>query len=119
LAVLQRNPTFTTVYPNKVFDYMACARPIVLAIDGAARRLVCDQARAGVYVPPEDGAAIAAAIRRLADDVTLRRSLGENGRRWVETNSSRESVAAQYLELMTNLVAPPAQARVVPDILER
>jgi glycosyltransferase involved in cell wall biosynthesis len=119
LAVLQRNPTFTTVYPNKIFDYMACARPIVLAIDGAARQLVCDQAQAGLYVPPEDGAAIAAAIRRLADDVTLRRSLGENGRRWVETNSSRESVAAQYLELMKSLVAPQAQARAVPDILER
>ena len=119
LAVLQRNPTFTTVYPNKVFDYMACARPIVLAIDGAARRLVCDQAEAGVYVPPEDGAAIAAAIRRLADDVTLRSSLGRNGRRWVESNPSRDAIAAQYLKLLTELVLPPAQVSAAPDILER
>src|SRR5690606_35387985 len=32
-AVLQDNPTFRTVYPNKVFDYMACERPTLIAID--------------------------------------------------------------------------------------
>src|SRR5699024_10947856 len=29
-AVLQKNDTFKTVYPNKVFDYMSCAKPILL-----------------------------------------------------------------------------------------
>ena len=53
-AVLQDNPTFRTVYPNKVFDYMVCSRPTLLAIDGAARDLVCVQARAGIFTPPEN-----------------------------------------------------------------
>ena len=75
-AVLQDNPTFRTVYPNKVFDYMACARPTLLAIDGAARRLVCDEAQAGVFATPEDGQAIADAIRILADDPRGRRRDG-------------------------------------------
>jgi len=103
LAVLQRNPTFRTVYPNKVFDYMACARPIVLAIDGAARALVCDEAKAGLYAEPEDGRAIADAIRALADDAELRRRLGENGRIWVQENASRERLAAHYLEMLEGL----------------
>ncbi|HEY6099154.1 MAG TPA: glycosyltransferase family 4 protein, partial [Anaeromyxobacter sp.] len=47
-AVLQANPTFRTVYPNKVFDYMACEKPTLLGIDGVARQLVCEEARAGV-----------------------------------------------------------------------
>src|SRR4029450_7339067 len=55
LAVLQDNPTFRTVYPNKVFDYMACERPTVIAIDGVARTLVCDTAAAGLFVQPENG----------------------------------------------------------------
>ena len=104
LAVLQRNPTFRTVYPNKVFDYMACARPIVLAIDGAARALVCDEAEAGLYAEPEDGRAIADAIRALADDAELRRRLGENGRIWVREHASRERLAAHYLEMLEGLV---------------
>jgi glycosyltransferase involved in cell wall biosynthesis len=104
LAVLQRNPTFRTVYPNKIFDYMACARPIVLAIDGAARELVCDRSRSGVFAEPGDGRAIAGAIRRLADEPDLRRELGANGRRWVQQNESRDVLAARYLEVLGELV---------------
>jgi glycosyltransferase involved in cell wall biosynthesis len=104
LAVLQRNPTFRTVYPNKIFDYMACAKPIVLAIDGVARELVCERSRSGLFAEPGDGRAIAAAIRRLADDQMLRVELGANGRRWVEQNESREGLAQRYLESLEELV---------------
>src|SRR5207244_4718391 len=83
LAVLQNNPTFRTVYPNKVFDYMACARPTVLAIDGVARRLICDEAGAGLFAEPENGRAIADAIARLADCPAEASALGRSGREWV------------------------------------
>lgn len=104
IAVLQPNPTFRTVYPNKIFDYMACARPIVLGIDGVARDLVCDVARCGVCVPPGDAAGLAAAIRSLADRPAEREAMGLRGRRWVEANASREALAANYLSIMNDLV---------------
>lgn len=104
LAVLQPNPTFRTVYPNKIFDYMACARPIVLGIDGVARQLVTETARSGIFAPPGDVEAIAAAIRRLADDPTERAAMGERGRRWVEANASREALAAHYETVLRRLV---------------
>lgn len=106
-AVLQDNPTFRTVYPNKVFDYMACARPTLLAIDGAARRLVCDEARAGVFAAPEDGRAIAAAIRRLADDPAECAELGRRGREWVLASASREALAGRYLAVMEEALSGP------------
>ncbi len=104
LAVLQNNPTFRTVYPNKVFDYMACERPTVLAIDGVARSLVCDDAQAGVFAEPENGPAIAAAIVGLADDRAAGERMGKSGRAWVLKNATRESLAQQYLEVMERLV---------------
>jgi len=104
-AVLQKNPTFRTVYPNKVFDYMACAKPVVVGIDGAARRLVCDEARAGVFAEPEDGKALADAISRLADDLTAAAEMGQRGRQWVEANASREALARRYLEILEQVVA--------------
>src|SRR5207249_4597936 len=68
VAVLQDNPTFRGVYPNKVFDYMACGRPMLLAVDGVARELVVDTARAGMFAAPGKPQELALAIRRLADD---------------------------------------------------
>ena len=108
MAVLQDNPTFRTVYPNKIFDYMACARPVLLAIDGAARRLVCDEAHAGVFAPPENGSALAEAIRLLADDPAACAAMGRNGREWVVANASRSALSTRYLEALSALVAAPA-----------
>lgn len=103
-AVLQDNPTFRTVYPNKVFDYMACERPTLLAIDGVARRLVCDEAQAGLFAAPERPDELARVIRELADAPELRRELGLRGRRWVLENATRESLAARYLRLMEETI---------------
>jgi lipopolysaccharide/colanic/teichoic acid biosynthesis glycosyltransferase len=106
-AVLQNNPTFRSVYPNKVFDYMACGKPTLLAIDGVARNLVCDEARAGIYTSPEDGKGLADAIRTLADDPVGRAEMGRRGREWVVANASRRCLAMKYLDLMTSLVSRP------------
>jgi glycosyltransferase involved in cell wall biosynthesis len=103
-AVLQNNPTFRTVYPNKVFDYMSCARPVLLGIDGAARALVCDEAKAGIFAEPENPKAIASAIRLLADRPDTSAEMAANGRRWVLANASRSALAGRYLDELTGLV---------------
>jgi glycosyltransferase involved in cell wall biosynthesis len=118
-AVLQNNPTFRTVYPNKVFDYMSCARPVLLAIDGAARTLVCDQAKAGIFAEPENHQAIASAIRFLADHQAARDEMAANGRRWVLANASRDALAARYLDVLAGMVtssgSSPTAATTVID----
>jgi glycosyltransferase involved in cell wall biosynthesis len=103
-AVLQNNPTFRTVYPNKVFDYMACERPVLLAIDGVARELVCDQAKAGVFAEPENERAIAEAVTSLAQTEVVRRTMGKSGRVWVLENATRDGLASRYLRALTSLV---------------
>lgn len=110
-AVLQRNPTFMTVYPNKVFDYMVCAKPVLLAIDGVARALVCDEASAGVFVEPEAPASFAEAVRMLASDPDRCRRLGSNGHQWATTHATRESLASRYLDLLQRLVAAGTRGR--------
>jgi glycosyltransferase involved in cell wall biosynthesis len=110
LAVLQNNPTFKTVYPNKVFDYMACARPVIVAIDGVARQLVCEDAEAGLFATPEDGAALAAAILRLRDDPALASRFGHNGRAWALKNADRRALARRYLTVLSSLTGLPVSA---------
>ena len=103
LVVLKPIPLFTTTYPNKMFDYMAAAKPVVLAIDGVARRLV-EEADAGVCIPPGDPAALAAALQRLANDPGLARELGRRGRAYVETHYDRAQLALQMEGIMLGLV---------------
>lgn len=110
LAVLQNNPTFRTVYPNKVFDYMSCERPVLLGIDGVIRELVCDRARAGVFARPEDGAALAAAITSIADAPDRGRDMGLRGRAWVLEHAARDAIATEYLGALENLVESRATA---------
>jgi lipopolysaccharide/colanic/teichoic acid biosynthesis glycosyltransferase len=109
LAMLRATPTYKTVYPNKVFDYMACGRPVVLAIDGAARQLVCDEAQAGVFVTPEDGDCLARAILDLSRQPERCALMGERGRAWVVNNVSRKALARRYLETLTPLLSATNQ----------
>ncbi len=103
-AVLMRNDTFKTVYPNKVFDYMSCRRPIVIAIDGVARQLVED-AGAGYYAEPENPDAFVAAVLKLKSDREACSRIGDSGYRYAAEYFSREAVAKQYLAILEKLVA--------------
>jgi glycosyltransferase involved in cell wall biosynthesis len=101
-AILKPIPLYGTVYPNKLFDYLAAGRATVLAIDGVARRVIED-AQAGLYAPPGDPQALADAFRRLADDPDLRRQMGRNGRSAVEANFDRDKLAERLVEIMEGM----------------
>jgi glycosyltransferase involved in cell wall biosynthesis len=63
------------VVPNKVFDGLACGRPIVTADSDGAREWLRD-AETALLTPAGDAAALAAALRRLLDE-RERARLGE------------------------------------------
>jgi len=88
VATLQNIAMFRLTYPNKVFDYLAAGRPVVLAIDGVIRKVVED-ARAGIFVQPGDPGAIASAIRELARDPERGREMGQRGRDYVKERFNR------------------------------
>ncbi len=99
IAILKPLEAYKTTYPNKVFDYMAAGRPVVLAIDGVIREVV-EAARCGIFVPPGDPSAMAQAIRSLAADRANAQALGRNGRRYVEEHFSREAIAEALLGVL-------------------
>jgi glycosyltransferase involved in cell wall biosynthesis len=103
IAILKPVPMYATVYPNKVFDYLAAGRPVVLAIEGVIRQVV-EEAGAGIPVRPGDPAAMAAAIRQLASDPQAGRDMGLQGRRYVEAHFDRPALADRLVMLMEELV---------------
>jgi glycosyltransferase involved in cell wall biosynthesis len=102
IAHLKPLELFKTVYPNKVFDYMAAGRPLVMAIDGVSRDVV-EKAGAGVIAPPGDARAIAAAIQYLADHPDEAKRMGRAGRAYLENHFDRARLAADFEKLMIQL----------------
>jgi glycosyltransferase involved in cell wall biosynthesis len=92
LAILQPIELFKTVYPNKVFDYMAAGRPVLLAVDGVIRRVV-EGAGAGVFVPPGNPEALETAIRKMAANPIASKRMGAAGRNHLEQYFNRPILA--------------------------
>ncbi|MFJ7937156.1 glycosyltransferase family 4 protein [Peribacillus sp. NPDC096622] len=102
-AVLKKVDTFKTVYPNKVFDYMSCAKPILIGIDGIARKLV-EESESGYYVDPENPKEFKEKVMELYHNKQLQTKLGENGLAFVRENFSRESLAEKYANEIKKVV---------------
>jgi colanic acid biosynthesis glycosyl transferase WcaI len=103
VVLLKKNEIFKTVIPSKMLEFMSCGRPVILAVDGQARKIL-EEAQAGIYVEPENFSALANAILRLEADPVLRETLGRNGRRHILQNFSRRQTALTYLEILNRLL---------------
>jgi glycosyltransferase involved in cell wall biosynthesis len=103
LVLLKKSELFKTVTPTKMLEFMSCARPVILGVDGQARRII-DQAGAGVYVEPENAAALVKVITRLAANPILRETLGRNGRRHIVEHFSRQQTAKAYIAVLEGIL---------------
>lgn len=104
IAILKPIELYKTTYPNKVFDYMAAGKAVVLAIDGVIREVI-EEAGAGIAVHPGGAASLSEAIMRLADNAELCQQMGQRGRKYVEEHFERSSLASRFLQLFTGLAS--------------
>lgn len=89
---------------NKIYDYMAMARPTVFG--ARAFNNPIDEADAGITVPPEDAAAMATAVIRLADmDFAERWQMGLRGRRFAELNYDTRQLAGRLEAVLAHVIA--------------
>ena len=103
LVMLKKTDLFKTVIPTKMLEFMSCARPVVLAVDGQAREIM-EAGNAGIFVEPENVQQLVDGVQRLASDPKLRESLGQNGRAHIVQHFSRQQTARDYLEILGKLL---------------
>jgi colanic acid biosynthesis glycosyl transferase WcaI len=110
LVLLKKAELFKTVIPTKMLEFMSCACPVILGVDGQARAIL-EEARGGLVIEPENSDALAEAIRYLATNREAARALGKNGREYVVRKFSRRQTAERYIRVLEQLLNLPDRTR--------
>ncbi len=105
IAILKPLELYKTTYPNKVFDYMAAGRPVLLVIDGVIRKVV-EEAKCGLFVQPGNADDLVKMTIRLSQHSAKAREMGKAGRQYIIKKFDRLALADQFIgvfqELMKN-----------------
>ena len=100
------------MYPNKVFDCISAARPVILAIDGTARELLA-RAQSEVYVALENAGEFAQAVLSFKQDPGFRQQCGQRGLSFVRQHFARDVLAEKYLDVLMNKVMKNGRGRAI------
>ncbi len=103
LAILKPIDMYKTTYPNKVFDYMAAGKPIILAIDGVIREVV-EKAGCGVFCPPGDAQKLSESVLLLYNNREETLKKGTQGQKYLKEHFNRVEIAEEFLNVVKNTV---------------
>ena len=74
--------------------------PVLLGVDGEAKELFIDEAKAGLFFTPENENELAEGITKLYSDKNLRNQLGANGKKYVIEKFNRNKIASEFYQLL-------------------
>ncbi|MBM3455756.1 MAG: glycosyltransferase family 4 protein, partial [Bacteroidetes bacterium] len=78
LVPLKNLPLFQGAIPSKVFEALSMKKPLLLGVDGEARKHFIEKAEAGLFFEPENALELAKQAKILALDESKRRVMGDN-----------------------------------------
>jgi glycosyltransferase involved in cell wall biosynthesis len=103
LMSLRRDPIYSLVVPSKLQSYMACAKPVVAAIDGETARILRESG-GGLAVRAQDAEALAEAVLSL---YTMspgdRRAMGQKSRQYFESHFERERLIGEIERILRDV----------------
>ena len=102
LVNLRRDPLFTTVLPSKIFETAAMQIPILLGVDGEARRLV-EGYNAGLFYEPEDKKDFLKKLDLLANNTSVYEACKAGGEKLAK-DFDRKELAGKMLKVIEDAV---------------
>jgi glycosyltransferase involved in cell wall biosynthesis len=91
------------VIPNKAFQALACATPLVTADTPAARELLVD-GESALLVPPGDPAALAQAVKTIAGDAALAERLSRGARNAYDERAAEAVLGPRWRSMIERLL---------------
>jgi len=104
LAILKPIDMYKTTYPNKVFDYMAAGKPVILAIDGVIRDVV-EKSQCGIFCEPGNPISISKAVVEMHTmKKTELNSMGKNGKEYLGKHFDRKNTVKLFSDMIEKMV---------------
>lgn len=100
---LKRNELFRSVIPSKLFECMGMGIPVLHGVEGESAGIV-EREKVGIVFEPENAQDLCRRLRQLADDPSLRETLGANGVRGA-ARYDRKALAIDMLRALEALAA--------------
>jgi len=101
LVPLKNKKLFKLAIPSKIFEIMACSKPIILGVKGEAAEII-KQNNCGTIVSPENPVHFKKAILSYYNNVDLAKEHGQNGVNFVTGNMQKESLLSEFLIQIKN-----------------
>lgn len=102
ICVTPKKPIKSGYSPLKLYEYMACCKPVVATRTNGFE--IIEEYNAGILINPDNSREFADAIKTLLHNNTLRIKYGRNGREYVIKNHSWESVVKKVADLCESTV---------------
>ena len=103
LVPLKNNPLFKNAIPSKMFEYMACGRPVIVSISGEVTEII-KKAKSGLISSPEDANSIADSILYYYNNRGKIMEQGRNGVMYVKENVRKEVLISHVMKKMQNAI---------------
>tara|TARA_Y100000768_G_scaffold381974_1_gene361517 strand:- start:307 stop:1506 length:1200 start_codon:yes stop_codon:yes gene_type:complete len=96
LVPLKDKKLFNSALPSKMFEYMACGKPVIVSIRGDAKKIINDS-KSGIAIEPENPNLLSDSILNYFKDSNKRKVDGENGLEYVTKKLSKDILISEML----------------------
>jgi glycosyltransferase involved in cell wall biosynthesis len=102
LIPLKKIPIFEGAIPSKIFDILGHKKPIILGVEGEAKRIFIDDADAGVFYEPENFLDLKEKIIEIKSNNKKSVMLGKNGYNYIKKEFDIDKILEKYHTWISN-----------------
>jgi len=102
ICVVPKKPIKSGYSPLKLYEYMACGKPVIATKTYGFELL--EETNAGILIDPENSAEFANSILMLLNKPELLTNMGNNGLRYVAADHTWDKVARKVLDVCNDVI---------------
>lgn len=94
---LVKSELFKITIPSKLYESMAAEIPVLLCVDGEARKIV-EKFNCGMFIEPENSVALSETIKKIIDEPEIAIKYGNNGRKGALLEFDRSKIILNFIK---------------------